>query len=178
MMNLKRAAFVVLVLAFAAMAQDDGPTSPLFHRGTAGESASEAAHPTLTVPAETEFKVQVLSGIHSQINHINDPVIAEVLNPVLVEGKIALPPGSLLDGHITLIHNAGHMHRSAELGLHFDRITLPNGRKNPLPPFWPPSNIPRGSTFTSIRKVTWSATGRCRGRHYSADSPRSVHMAL
>ncbi len=132
MMNLKRAAFVVLVLAFAAMAQDDGPTSPLFHRGTAGESASEAAHPTLTVPAETEFKVQVLSGIHSQINHINDPVIAEVLNPVLVEGKIALPPGSLLDGHITLIHNAGHVHRSAELGLHFDRITLPNGEEKPV----------------------------------------------
>jgi hypothetical protein len=88
--------------------------------------------PPLTVPAETEVKVQVLSGIHTQINHVNDPVIAEVLKPVFVEGKLALPPGSLLDGHITMIRNAGHMHRSAELGMRFDRITLPDGQEKPV----------------------------------------------
>ena len=99
---------------------------------TAGESASVAERATLTVPAETEVKVQVLSGIHTQINHVNDPVIAEVLKPVFVEGKLALPPGSLLDGHITMIRNAGHMHRSAELGMRFDRITLPDGQEKPV----------------------------------------------
>jgi hypothetical protein len=129
MMNLRRAAVFVLVLAFAAMAQDYNPGAPLFHRNTTGESESVAERLTLTVPAETEVRVQVLSGIHSQINHVNDPVIAEVLNPVFVQGKIALPPGSLLDGHITIIRNAGHMHRSAELGLRFDRITLPDGQE-------------------------------------------------
>src|SRR5208283_1373997 len=105
---------------------------PLFHRTTAGEGASAAERMTLTVPAETEVKVQVLSGIHTQINHVDDPVIAEVLNPVMVQGKIALPPGSLLDGHITVIRNAGHMHRTAELGLRFDRITLPDGQEKPV----------------------------------------------
>ena len=132
MMNLRRAAVFVLVLAFAAMAQDYNPSAPLSHRNTTGESASVAERLTLTVPAETEVKVQVLSGIHSQINHVNDPVIAEVLKPVFVQGKIALPPGSLLDGHITMIRNAGHMHRSAELGLRFDRITLPDGQEKPV----------------------------------------------
>jgi hypothetical protein len=86
----------------------------------------------LTVPAETEVKVQLLSGIHTQINHVDDPVIAEVLKPVFIEGKIALPPGSLLDGHITMIRNAGHLHRSAELRLRFDRITLPDGQEKPV----------------------------------------------
>src|SRR5208282_1232846 len=114
---------------FAAVAQD---YTPLSHRDIMGENASVAERVMLTVPAETEFKVQVLSGIHSQINHVNDPVIAEILKPVLVEGKIALPPGSLLDGHITMIRNAGHMHRSAELGLRFDRITLPDGQEKPV----------------------------------------------
>jgi len=129
MMNLRRAAVSIMVLSFAAMAQD---YTPLSHRDTTGESAGVAPRLTLTVPAETEFKVQVLSGIHSQINHVNDPVIAEVLKPVLVQGKIALPPGSLLDGHITMIRNAGHMHRSAELGLRFDRINLPDGQEQPV----------------------------------------------
>ena len=132
MTNLRRAAAFVLVLAFAAMAQDYNPGAPLFHRDTTGESVTEAARLTLTVPAETEVKVQVLSGIHTQINHVNDPVIAEVLKPVFVEGKIALPPGSLLDGHITMIRNAGHVHRSAELGMRFDRITLPDGQEKPV----------------------------------------------
>ena len=132
MINLRRAAVFVLVFAFAAMAQDYNPSVPLSHRNTAGESDSLAPHLTLTVPAETEVKVQVLSGIHSRVNHVNDPVIAEVLKPVFVQGKIALPPGSLLDGHITMIRNAGHMHRSAELGLRFDRITLPDGQEKPV----------------------------------------------
>jgi len=132
MMNLRRAAVLMMVLAFAAMAQDYSPSAPLFHRDATGESAMLAARLTLTVPAETEVKVQVLSGIHTQINHVNDPVIAEVLNPVFVQGKMALPPGSLLDGHITMIRNAGHMHRSAELGMRFDHITLPDGQEKPV----------------------------------------------
>jgi hypothetical protein len=132
MRNLRRTAALVLALAFAALAQDYTPNAPLSHRNSTGESASLAERVTLTVPAETEMKVQVLSGIHSQINHVNDPVVAEVLKPVLVRGKIALPLGSLLDGHITLIRNAGHMRRSAELGLRFDHITLPDGEEKPV----------------------------------------------
>ncbi len=132
MMSLRRAAVIMLAFVFAAMAQDFSPNGSLSHRMTAGESSIVAARATLTVPAETEFKVQVLSGIHTQINHVNDPVVAEVLKPVFVEGKLALPPGSLLDGHITMIRNAGHMHRSAELGMRFDRITLPDGQEKPV----------------------------------------------
>jgi hypothetical protein len=132
MVNVRRAAVFMLVFAFAAMAQDDNLSAPLSHRMTFGESPSVTEPAALTVPAETEVKVQVLSGIHTQINHVNDPVIAEVLKPVFVEGKLALPPGSLLDGHITLIRNAGHMHHSAELGMRFDRITLPDGQEKPV----------------------------------------------
>ena len=130
-MNFRRTAIMVLALAFAALAQDF-PSAPLSHRYSEGDRATAAERVTLTVPADTEVKVQVLSGIHSQINHVNDPVVAEVLKPVVVEGKIALPPGSLLDGHITVIRNAGHMHRAAELGLRFDRITLPDGEEKPV----------------------------------------------
>ena len=132
MMSFRRAAVLILVFGFTAMAQDFNLSGTLSHRTTAGESASAAERATLIVPAETEVKVQVLSGIQTQINHVNDPVIAEVLKPVFVEGKLAVPPGSLLDGHITMIRNAGHMHRSAELGMRFDRITLPDGQEKPV----------------------------------------------
>jgi hypothetical protein len=129
MIILRRAAVYLFVFSFAAMAQD---YIPLSHRDSPGESVGLSERLTLTVPAETEFKVQVLSGIHSQVNHVNDPIIAEVTKPVFVGGKLALPPGSLLDGHITMIRNAGHAHRAAQLGLRFDRITLPDGQEKPV----------------------------------------------
>jgi hypothetical protein len=163
MVNLRRAAVFVLALAFAAMAQDYNPGASLFHRDNGTESVSEAARPTLTVPAETEVKVQVLSGIHSQINRVNDPVIAEILKPVLVQGKIALPTGSLMDGHITLIRNAGHAHRSAELGMRFDRITLPDGEEKPVAAVLAALEHPEAldihldqeGHLTSNREVSW-----------------------
>jgi hypothetical protein len=165
MMNSRRAAVFVLVFAFAAMAQDYNPSAPLSHRNNAEESENLAQRLMLTVPAETEVKVQVLSGIHSRVNHVNDPVIAEVLKPVFVQGKVALPPGSLLDGHITLIRNAGHMHRSAELGLRFDRITLPDGQEKPVAAVLAALEHPEAleihldqeGHLTSNRSMSWKA---------------------
>lgn len=165
MRNLRRAAVCILALAFAAMAQDNFPGAPLSHRGATGENVSSPESVSLTVPADTEVKVQVLSGIHSQINHVNDPVVAEVLKPVIVQGKVALPPGSLLDGHITMIRNAGHMHRSAELGLRFDRITFPDGQEKAVAavlaalehPEMLDIHLDQEGHLTSNRTVSWKA---------------------
>lgn len=132
MVKLRRAAVCILALAFAAMAQDSNPGASLSRRPSEEDLSRISGRTTLTVPADTEVKVQVLSGIHTQINHVNDRVVAEVLNPVFVQGKLALPPGSLLDGHITMIRNAGHMRHSAELGMRFDHITLPDGQEKPV----------------------------------------------
>ena len=131
MKSLGCAVILAAVLTCAAVAKDE-PSTPLSRRDLTALRASSPERATLTVPAETEVKVQVLSGIHSQINHVNDPVIAELLKPVYVEGKLALPQGSLLDGRITLIRVAGHMRRSAELGMRFDHITLPDGQEKPV----------------------------------------------
>jgi hypothetical protein len=133
MTKLTRAAILIALFAFSAVAQEALPTVPLSHRGTFLTDLTSPPRPlTVTLPAETEVNVEVLSGIHTRINRVDDPVIAEVLAPVSVRGKIALPTGSLLDGRITMIRNSGHMHRPAELGLRFDRITLPDGQEKPV----------------------------------------------
>jgi hypothetical protein len=133
MMKFTRAAIVALLMVFCALAQDSVPTPPLSHRATfPSDLQGLVKRQSVTVPADTQVKVSVLSGIDSGINRVNDPIIAQVLEPVYVNGKIALPPGSLLDGHITLIRNSGHMHRPAELGLRFDRISLPDGQEKPV----------------------------------------------
>jgi hypothetical protein len=87
---------------------------------------------TLTVPAETETAIQLLSGIHSRVSHVGDPVTAQVLEPVYVDGQVALPAGSVVGGHITRIRPAGRLRRPAELALRFENVTLPDGQNQPL----------------------------------------------
>ena len=133
MMKVTQAVVLFMALVFSTMAQEGTPTTPLSHRDAIPADVSSPTLPmTLTVPAETLLNISVLSGMHTEINRVNDPVIAQVLQPVYVKGKIALPPGSLLDGHITIIRNPGHLHRPGELGLRFDRITLPDGQERPV----------------------------------------------
>jgi hypothetical protein len=125
---------LIAFLAITAWAQGTEEPLALPHRGGPGPARSESSMPweTVTVPAETQVSIQMLSGIHTHVNHANDLVTARVLQTVYVDGRVALPSGSILDGRITLIRNSGHVHRPAELGLRFDKIVLPNGQAEPM----------------------------------------------
>ena len=109
---------VIGFLAITALAQEGEVPVALPHRSGLGPASTESSMPSenVTVPAETQVSIQMLSGIHTQVNHANDLVTARLLQPVLVEGRVALPSGSILDGRITMIRNSGHVHRPAELG--------------------------------------------------------------
>lgn len=127
----------VLAIGFFALsagAQEGDPPFTLTRRGAPEVSgnAAQGAPSSLTVPAETEVAVQMLSGSHTQISRVNDRIVARLLQPVYVNGRVALPSGSLLDGRITLVRPTGHLHRPAELGLRFDRITLPDGQADSI----------------------------------------------
>ena len=121
-------------LALTALAQESAVSMGLPHRSGSGPVRTDSSMPTetLTVPAETQVTIQMLSGIHTKINQANDVVTARLLQPVYVKGRVALPSGSILDGRITMIRNSGHIHRPAELGLRFDKILLPDGQAAPI----------------------------------------------
>ena len=122
---------VIGFLAIAGFAQDEGPPV-LPHRNGPGLASPAFPMGSVTVPAETQVSIQMLSGIHTRVNHPNDLVTARVLKPVYVDGHIALPSGSILDGRITMIRKSGHVHRPAELRLRFDEVVLPDGQAEPM----------------------------------------------
>ena len=123
---------VIGFLAIAACAQEDQGPPVLPHRN--GSELTRPAFPigSVTVPAETQVSIQMLSGLHTRVNHANDLVTARVLKPVYVDGHVALPSGSILDGRITMIRKSRHVHRAAELRLRFDEIVLPDGQAEPM----------------------------------------------
>jgi len=121
------AIILISFLAIIAQAQEGQAPVALPHRSGLGPIRAESSN-TVTIPADTQVSIQMLSGIHTRVNRPNDLVTARLLQPVYVHGRVALPTGSLLDGHITMVRNSGHIHRPAELGLRFDKIVLPNGQ--------------------------------------------------
>jgi len=119
-------------LAISAFAQENEVPLVLPHRNGPGPTRSAFPMGDVTVPAETQLSIQMLSGIHTRVNHPNDLVTARVLKPVYVDGHVALPSGSILDGRITMIRKSGHVHRPAELRLRFDEVVLPDGQAEPM----------------------------------------------
>ena len=91
-----------------------------------------AASVALTIPAETLVKARLISGMHTLVSHVNDPVSAEMTEPVFVNGRMALPQGTLFDGHITSIRRPSWMRHNGEIAFRFDHVTLPDGHQVPV----------------------------------------------
>lgn len=135
MMKVVIVALSVALFAPLGYSADTLPSNgALIHRAAPSKPDTPQASPqsTVTIPAQTEAAVQLLSGLHTQVSHVGDPITARLLQPVFIEGRVALPTGSLIEGRITRIRTAGRMRRPAELALRFDRITLPDGQDQPI----------------------------------------------
>jgi hypothetical protein len=106
----------------------------LEHRGEAFNrpDASSAISAALTIPAETLVKARLISGMHTLVSHVNDPVSAEMTEPVFINGQMALPKGTLFDGYITSVHRPSWMRHNGEIAFRFDHVTLPDGHEVPV----------------------------------------------
>ncbi len=106
----------------------------LAHRNTFFDrpDASSRTSAVLTIPADTLVKARLISGMHTLVSHVNDPVSAEMTEPVYINGRMALPKGTLFDGHITSVRRPGWMRHNGKISFRFDRVTLPDGHEIPV----------------------------------------------
>lgn len=134
MLRATLATIAILLLPTQDWAQVRSAPVTLTPRGesTSPVVTSAVREVTVTVPAQTEAAVELLSGIHTQVSHVDDPVRAQFVAPVFIDGRVALPPGTLLDGRITRIRTAGRLGRSGEVSIRFETVTLPDGQAQPI----------------------------------------------
>ncbi len=95
-----------------------------------------AVFPALLVSAQSKNYL-VETGTHVPLSLINsvstknavpgDRVYLESVFPILVDGRIVIPPGSYVMGTITDIRRPGKVKGRGEFHLRFDSLTLPNG---------------------------------------------------
>jgi len=127
-------ALLLFSLSPTLWSQESSSTRVLMHRASIPEGTAvvPVGRASVTVPAETEADIELLSGIHTRLSHVNDRIEARLIKPVMIAGQVALPPGSVLDGRVTRVRSAGRFHRTGELAFRFEQITLPDGESEPM----------------------------------------------
>lgn len=84
---------------------------------------------SLTIPQETVISLRMDEELSSATSRVGDKFTATVSIPVYVKGEMAVPAGSTVEGHITLVTQARRMNKSGMIAIEFDELILPDGRR-------------------------------------------------
>jgi type IV secretion system protein VirB10 len=86
-----------------------------------------APAPELTVTPGTHIPLALLNSVSTKHSVPGDRVYMQTVFPIMVAGRLAIPPGSYVLGTVTEIKRPGRVKGRAELYVRFDSMTLPNG---------------------------------------------------
>ena len=81
----------------------------------------------LTIPEGTVIELRMETGLNSESSRVDDAFKASVLRSVSIDGRVALPEKSNVDGRVTMVQPAERSSRSGVIGVEFNQITI-NGR--------------------------------------------------
>src|SRR5688572_33339629 len=88
-------------------------------------SAEESVN--FTVTPGTRVPLSLINSVSTKHAAEGDRVYLETVFPILVDGRVVIPPGSYVAGTVTQVKRPGRVKGRGELYLRFDSLTLPNG---------------------------------------------------
>jgi type IV secretion system protein VirB10 len=97
------------------------------------EEANQAPKPDQAKPAEftvepgTKVPLSLLNSVSTKHSAEGDRIYLETIFPILVNGRIVIPPGSYVAGTVTQVKKPGRVKGRGEIYVRFDSLTLPNG---------------------------------------------------
>lgn len=112
--------FSAVLIAF--LAQEPAP--PKENVETALKPASENAY---VVETGTRVPLALINSVSTKNAVPGDRIYLETTFPILVRGRIVIPPGSYVAGTVTAVKRAGRVKGRSEMMVKFDSLTLPNG---------------------------------------------------
>ncbi|MDQ2777242.1 MAG: hypothetical protein M3Y57_20345, partial [Acidobacteriota bacterium] len=86
------------------------------------------------LPAGTTIEARLLVSTGSRLSHVGDPVTAAVIAPVIVNGRLVLPQGTIVSGTVDKVQRLGFglKHRTADIQYRFDSLRLNGGEIVPI----------------------------------------------
>src|SRR5438067_4612560 len=80
-----------------------------------------------TVTPGTKVPLSLLNSVSTKHSAEGDRIYLETVFPIMVNGRIVIPPGSYVAGTVTQVKKPGRVKGRGEIYVRFDSITLPNG---------------------------------------------------
>jgi len=120
-----------------------------------------------TIPAGTACKILLLGDVSASKSEQGDVVQARLLEPVVLNSRVVLPAGSLIEGRVVKKTPPRWGSRAGSLSLTFTGLTLPGGNLIPIAASLTGAELDRGS-HTKI-----DAEGQLHGEH-----PGKAWMAI
>jgi hypothetical protein len=126
------------VPALPPAAGDDSPAVTLQHRDLArfdpdarivGDDVQQDPN---AVAAGTMFRARLETTIRTATTQPGTPFRAQVVEPVLHDGRIIVPAGSTLEGSVTDVRGGRRLHGPALIHLQAHTIVLPDGSRMPV----------------------------------------------
>jgi len=93
----------------------------------AGAAWSQTESPDFVVKTGTPVPLALINSVSTKHAAAGDRVYLETVFPILVNGKIVIPPGAYVSGSVTQVKRPGRVHGRGELYIRFDSMILPNG---------------------------------------------------
>ncbi len=112
-----------------------------------------AGHPDpITIPERTRIHVTLDQSLASNRNKAGDHFQATVNEPVVVDGKTAIPQGTHVEGRVVDARKSGHLKGRADLRLALDAVQM-NGQTYDL------RTTSAGRAAVSHKKRNWAWIG-------------------
>ncbi|MGB9606556.1 MAG: hypothetical protein ACPL88_11840, partial [Bryobacteraceae bacterium] len=124
-MGLKSLA-VALAIMLPLGAQEKA-TESMQSQASGWRSVEETTQGKYVVEPGTRVPLSLINSVSTKNSAEGDRVYLETVFPILVNGRVVIPPGSYVAGTITQIKRPGRVKGRGELFLRFDSLTLPNG---------------------------------------------------
>ena len=86
----------------------------------------------LSVPAGTMLHCRITQTLTTKLNSQGDAFTTSLVEPVSINGVVAIPAGTTLAGHITRMERPGRVKGVGQMRLTVEEIALPDGRRLPL----------------------------------------------
>lgn len=116
-----------LMASLAIWAQGPPPPDQQKPEQNGSPGVEGSAAKSYRVDPGTRIPLSLINSVSTKHAAQGDRVYLESVFPILVQGRVVIPPGSYVAGTITEVKRPGKVKGRGEFYIRFDSITLPNG---------------------------------------------------
>ncbi len=82
-----------------------------------------------TLPAGTRIMLSMDAEINSKFSSVDDTFTSRVSKPIVVDDVVILQQGTVIEGRVTRVSNAGYGGKNGRMQVHFETIRFARDRK-------------------------------------------------